>query len=835
MESLYRKYRPQTFADVVGQTHVVGTLERAVLEGRTSHAYLFCGPRGTGKTTMARLLAKALMCEQGQGHLPDGTCEQCRLIAAGEHPDVYELDAASRTGVDNVREEIINSVGYAPVRARYKLYIIDEVHMLTTAAFNALLKTLEEPPEHVIFVLCTTDPQKIPQTILSRVQRFDFRPISNEDIEQRLVHVCDQEGFTYEDEALKLVVANARGGMRDALSTLEQLSVFGGGTISAEAARDLLGALPGQELDQVVAALASRDVATLFQLVETLANEGRDLLQFVRELAARVRDVYVVQVVGDKAERVLGPAAGVERLKRDAAAFGSADRLARVLSLLGDVSREMAIAPNQRLVLEICFTRIARPDSDLTMESLAERIAELETRLASYEANPPLPRQMQASAGAGPRPDAEGADVAAPSQAAARPATASGTSQTPPPSPQGVGSRMGSQAAQELRGAPTGPQTAPGTRPQAPHGQQQVTPRETREATPAPTTPAPAAAKPAPSSQPEPRRQTASAAIKDAGSLQRMWKQVVTAMVERNPARGSLLSSSHVVSDDGGRLEVALPPGSAFSLKMLERNDVRKILDGCVSQVFGAREVHFSEGGDRQPAMGAQGPQVSRPQQPRQPQQAQQPAPAYRAPAPRPVEPARATEGRAEGAYPMPWDAPTSEAAVTPTTAQAPIGPTSEEPFFEQVPYEELGSYGFDEYGADSFPPDDYAAFQEPPAPAPQAQATSAQPAAPVTPPTSATTETRRQPAAPPVAAPAPQAPVASATPAAAEKRPPETPAQETKAPAASAVAAAPKSTSEPARDAIKEFADELSPELIAILENAFEVFGNDVKVKRER
>ena len=169
MESLYTKYRPQTFADVVGQTHVVTTLEHAVLEGRTSHAYLFCGPRGTGKTTMARLLAKALLCEQGPGHLPDGTCEQCKDIASGEHPDVYELDAASRTGVDNVREEIISRVSFAPKRGAYKMYIIDEVHMLTTAAFNALLKTLEEPPSHVVFVLCTTDPQKIPETILSRV------------------------------------------------------------------------------------------------------------------------------------------------------------------------------------------------------------------------------------------------------------------------------------------------------------------------------------------------------------------------------------------------------------------------------------------------------------------------------------------------------------------------------------------------------------------------------------------------------------------------------------------------------------------------------------------
>ena len=169
MESLYTKYRPQTFEQVVGQKHVVETLKRAVVEGRTSHAYLFCGPRGTGKTTMARLLAKALMCEKGPGQLPDGTCEQCRLIATGEHPDVAELDAASRTGVDNVREEILSRVNYAPTLGRCKVYIIDEVHMLTPAAFNALLKTLEEPPSHVVFIMCTTDPQKILATILSRV------------------------------------------------------------------------------------------------------------------------------------------------------------------------------------------------------------------------------------------------------------------------------------------------------------------------------------------------------------------------------------------------------------------------------------------------------------------------------------------------------------------------------------------------------------------------------------------------------------------------------------------------------------------------------------------
>ena len=602
MESLYRKYRPLTFDSVVGQQHIVSTLEHAITEGRLSHAYLFCGPRGTGKTTMARILAKALLCrnaeaaraEGASGCMPDGTCEECELIAEGNHPDVYELDAASRTGVDNVREEIINSVNFAPVRGKYKIYIIDEVHMLTTAAFNALLKTLEEPPAHVIFVLCTTDPQKILETILSRCQRFDFHRIGNEDIEHRLAYVCEHEGFDYDDEALAIVARHAKGGMRDALSTLEQLSVFGNGSVHADDARSLLGEVSDQILGEFARAIAERDIAELYGLIRAQVEEGNDLLELTRDLVAHVRDVYVACVAGARAELFEGGSEQAEALAAEAAAFGEhpADRLARVLTVLDDAALEMRGASDVRLVLEIACTRLARPEADITIEALAERVARLEAMVA----NAAVPASVAAAQAAAPA-----ASVPA---AAQQPTLISGARAAAPAAsatPADTSARQGGMPWDRGAAAPAAQPasraaSAPASKPAASAPQPAAAPA-----------PAPAAV-PAPKPQPNTAAQVAAAgaaetpAVEDAGELQRKWAEVVERVKARQASYAGLLLNARATADDGSKLTVSFPAGSTFAIKMLGRADTQSVVLPTVCVVFGRRTVDYVLDGGGTPA-----------------------------------------------------------------------------------------------------------------------------------------------------------------------------------------------------------------------------------------
>lgn len=689
MESLYRKYRPLTFDSVVGQRHIVSTLEHAVAEGRLSHAYLFCGPRGTGKTTMARILAKALLCQQAEGAraqgasgcMPDGTCPECEAIAAGTHPDVYELDAASRTGVDNVREEIINSVSFAPVRGAYKVYIIDEVHMLSPAAFNALLKTLEEPPAHVVFILCTTDPQKILETILSRCQRFDFHRISMEDIEGRLHYVCEQEGFECDEEALQIVARHARGGMRDALSTLEQLSVFGDGAVRVGDARSLLGEASGAILTQFSKGIATRDVATLFGLVRAQVEEGNDLLEVTRDLVSHMRDVYTARVAGTAPELFDCPPENISALGEEASCFETSDRLARILTVLDDAAIEMRNASDPRLVLEIALTRLSRPESDLTLEALAERLDMLEAKLSSGSFAAPAAsssvqnREQKAVPQAATSANRPTSNTAAP-----------WNNPTPAPQPALTQAAPKAASAPQERSAFSVP-TAPAPQPASSASQSAAQPAH--KAVPAS---APASGRPAPKQglqqSTAAKRAVADTpktpAVEDQSDLQRKWNEVVKRVTAQKASRGALLLHARAQSDDGSRLTIELPAGSVFAMKMLQRADSHEAIVPVVCEIFGSRTVEYV-------MPGAPAPQPT-PAAPSQQDLAPASAPVaevFERPVPPVAEPAAPVAGSAvpaaEPAAPAavasrsPFQPPASSAAhavpATPAPASQPVAP----------------------------------------------------------------------------------------------------------------------------------------------------------------
>ena len=292
-KALYRTYRPSTFEEVAGQEHIVKTLQNALATGKLAHAYLFAGPRGTGKTTMAKLLAKALNCDEGIGHQCN-ECKNCKAIIEGTHPDVLELDAASNNGVDEIRE-LIDKVKYGTILGRYKVYIIDEVHMLSTGAFNALLKTLEEPPEHVIFILATTEPHKILPTILSRCQRYDFTKLSDKDIKNRLKSVLEKEGVAYNDEAIDIIISLADGGMRDALSILDQVLAYSGNKLDVQDILDIFALESKEEKMGLLNAIINKDVTDVLGRINRYVSLGTDIKRLTDDLLLILKDILIYQ------------------------------------------------------------------------------------------------------------------------------------------------------------------------------------------------------------------------------------------------------------------------------------------------------------------------------------------------------------------------------------------------------------------------------------------------------------------------------------------------------------------------------------------------------------
>lgn len=564
-EALYRKYRPSTFDDIVGQEHIERTLKNALEQKKVSHAYLFCGPRGTGKTTMARILAKALLCEKAPTIEPDGTCEECAEIAAGTHPDVYELDAASRTGVENVREEIINRVHYAPTRGSYKIYIIDEVHMLSTAAFNALLKTLEEPPSHVVFILCTTDPQKVPDTIHSRCQRFDFHRLSVDEIVARLGAVCVQEDVEFEPEALELIAHQAEGGMRNALTSLEQLAAFGEGRVTLDGAHRILGSLDNEGLSEIVQALGKRDAAACFTWVSRYIETGADVAQFVQELAEHIRNLYLLSLTDAEVEIPVSSSARAS-MESELEFFGP-ERLSRALSVLGDLIKELRATTNSRLAFEIALTRLLRPESDLTMESLAERLEELELKMLSMPKGVAVAVASAQQAVAAPQVVAQPAVAPQPI-----PAVSASIDPRPTPAPQPVPQ----------------PQPVPAPQP-APSPKPTPAPVESMSAAPSVAIPPQATAVSAPAAS-APSVQAAPAAFdfSNAASLQRMWHQVTTNLRKSNPARGVLFMGAKVEpATQGGGIRIVFSPDSSFAFAAAQKKEVKDLLAQTFIEVLG--------------------------------------------------------------------------------------------------------------------------------------------------------------------------------------------------------------------------------------------------------
>ena len=378
--ALYRKFRPATFADVKGQDHIVSTLKNQLKANRIGHAYLFTGTRGTGKTTVAKILARAVNCEHPTEDGPCGECHICRAIAAGASMNVIEIDAASNNGVDNIRE-IVEEVSFSPAEGKYKVYIIDEVHMLSIGAFNALLKTLEEPPSYVIFILATTEVHKLPITILSRCQRYDFKRISIDTITDRMRDLVAAEQVQIEDKALRYIAKVADGSMRDALSLLDQCIAFHlDDTLTLDKVLDVLGAVDTEVFSRLLRHIVDKDVLGCIEILEEVTGQGREMTQFVTDIIWYLRNLMLVQA-SDNLEDVIDMSSdNLARLKEEAKLLDM-NAIVRYIRIFSELSNQMKYASQKRILLEVALIKICKPQMEANQEALLDRIRQVEDKV----------------------------------------------------------------------------------------------------------------------------------------------------------------------------------------------------------------------------------------------------------------------------------------------------------------------------------------------------------------------------------------------------------------------------------------------------------------------
>lgn len=387
--ALYRKFRPKTFEEVKGQDAIVTTLKNQITAGRIQHAYLFCGTRGTGKTSVAKIFAKAVNCEHPVDGSPCNECAECTSISRGTSMNVIEIDAASNNGVDNIRE-IIDEVQYRPAKGKYKVYIIDEVHMLSSGAFNALLKTLEEPPEYVIFILATTEAAKIPLTILSRCQRYDFHRIGIDILTDRMNELLIHEHVEAEDKALRYIARAADGSMRDALSLLDMCMAFYiGEKLTYDKVLNVLGAVDIDVFGKLIRKILHKDAAGSIEIYEDMVASGREVGQFVTDFTWYLRNLLLVRSAQDEAPEIIDVSSDHIAELRNIASETDNDTLMRYIRILAELTNQIRYASNQRVLVEIALIRLCRPQMQVTDDAVLDRIRQLESKVEELEKNPP--------------------------------------------------------------------------------------------------------------------------------------------------------------------------------------------------------------------------------------------------------------------------------------------------------------------------------------------------------------------------------------------------------------------------------------------------------------